>query len=419
MDHSARISHEHGLISCLVTHPELVGKAIGVSPVPLTDLFGDLLKKRLAKVILELFNEGESMSTHSILARAQEKKMVRVEDYQEFYSFTSGRSNYESHIWPLVAYNKANRLISVCQDVALGPENGSSIVGWVDSMSDRLLSTVLSVTEQQDDVTSAQRLGELSLEPIHFVPTGFPSLDEGIGGLHPGRVNLIAARPSHGKTAFCLELIYRIASQPNKHVLYFSAEMSERAIAHRIAKRIKATSTAPATADVAGTIASLGLTIDSNPGPTTSDIMGRAVQIASTRRLDLIVFDYLEYSGERDRNPVVRFQKALQGCHMVAKRIGCPFVVVTQMNRSIDMRSDNSNPRLADLEYSGEKIASLVIMLKNEFVQWVQQGQPPEHADEISPYDLDLFVRKNTHGPMAGIRLWFDRENGVIRDAKD
>lgn len=413
--HSARASHEEGLLACLITHPEYVAGAIGESPVPLPELFTGHLNRKLMETIISLFDEGQSMSINSILARAQETGVVATpEDMYDFYDrYTGGRSNYDSHIWPLVAFGKANRIVTTSSRVAEGPQNGEPVSHWVETASADLLDMVLSLEEDRSSTYNGSALAALSEEEIIYVPTGFNSLDIGIGGLHPGRVNIVAARPSHGKTAFCLEMAYRIASRPGHKVLYFSAEMSEEQIARRYASRIKASGV---NTDVHATLSSLGIIIDPNPSPTTTDIMGRAVQVATADRLDLIVFDYLEYSGEQAASEVLRFQNALRGCHRIAKRIGCPFVVVTQMNRKIDSRGDLAKPKLTDLEYGGEKIASLVLMLQNEFVQWNQAGRPPEYEDELDPNALDLFVRKNTHGPMASITLQFDRESGWIRD---
>ena len=66
------------------------------------------------------------------------------------------------------------------------------------------------------------RAGELT-----GVPTGFKDLDETTGGLQPGELIVIAARPSMGKTAMALNIARNAAVDHGKKVAIFSLEMTK------------------------------------------------------------------------------------------------------------------------------------------------------------------------------------------------
>ena len=63
----------------------------------------------------------------------------------------------------------------------------------------------------------------------------FPDLDRILAGFQPGTLNIIAARPSMGKTALALNIAqFGSTSEANSHVLFFSLEMSSEQLIHRM-----------------------------------------------------------------------------------------------------------------------------------------------------------------------------------------
>lgn len=62
------------------------------------------------------------------------------------------------------------------------------------------------------------------------LPTGYPDLDEKLGGLQAGELILLAARPSMGKTALALNIAENIALCSKQTCMLFSLEMSRQQI---------------------------------------------------------------------------------------------------------------------------------------------------------------------------------------------
>ena len=66
------------------------------------------------------------------------------------------------------------------------------------------------------------------------VKTGYPSLDRLIGGLKPGTLNILAARPAMGKSALAINIAQKVSVQQDLPVALFSLEMSRSEIGIRL-----------------------------------------------------------------------------------------------------------------------------------------------------------------------------------------
>lgn len=69
-----------------------------------------------------------------------------------------------------------------------------------------------------------------------FYPTDYPSLDQYLGGFTPGQLNIIAARPSVGKTLFAMNVALKQVKAGRK-VAFYSLEMTNKEIVQRILAR--------------------------------------------------------------------------------------------------------------------------------------------------------------------------------------
>jgi len=67
------------------------------------------------------------------------------------------------------------------------------------------------------------------------VPTGITDLDEMTRGLQPADLIIVGARPSMGKTSFCLSIVdAALAKAPDESVIVFSMEMPAEALLYRM-----------------------------------------------------------------------------------------------------------------------------------------------------------------------------------------
>lgn len=252
-----------------------------------------------------------------------------------------------------------------------------------------------------------------------FIPTGFNSLDNALGGgMVPEGLYILAARPGCGKTTLGLQIAENVA-QRGISTLFISLEMSvDQLTARRVAVK---------TGIPSGDI--LMKTLDSEQ----CEAMAKAVEELSKRPLSfnsvrkagvsnigilarqvkncgLVVVDYLgllQYeSGKTLYEQVTKTSNALK---RLACSLGIPILCLAQLNREFEGRK--GPPRLSDLRDSGaiEQDADGVMLLHRP---------PVELESESTPALLICTVAKNRHGPMGkDVEMNWYLTNGRIRSA--
>jgi len=102
----------------------------------------------------------------------------------------------------------------------------------VEHAQDKFLQLAVTAMNESDAVPLSQGMDEL-LEEIENapdglmgIPTGFERLDKAIGGLAPGTLTVLGARPKIGKSTMLLNWAKYIAYEMGHPVLYVDTEMS-------------------------------------------------------------------------------------------------------------------------------------------------------------------------------------------------
>ncbi|MEW6367998.1 MAG: replicative DNA helicase [Acidobacteriota bacterium] len=238
---------------------------------------------------------------------------------------------------------------------------------------------------------------------VSGIRTGYEKLDEITLGLHRANLIVIAARPSVGKTAFCLNVAEHSAINDRKTVAIFSLEMSRGELALRLLcanaqvdlrrlrrEAIEETDMARLSMAFAA-LADAPIFIDDSPTITVTEMRARSRRLKMERGLDLLIIDYLQLVSVRGRydnrnqevSAITRSLKAL------AKELDIPLVCVSQLSRAPESRKDH-RPQLSDLRESGaiEQDADLVCFLYK-----------PEEKERADEGVIELMVSKNRNGP--------------------
>lgn len=241
--------------------------------------------------------------------------------------------------------------------------------------------------------------------------TGFKQLDAMTGGLEPGQLVIVAARPSVGKTVAGCNIAAHAAGA-GVAVLFFTLEMGRREIAQRI---LAARSGVTVQAMRSGTsdrhdwdqmtemvAASAGwpLFIDDTPAVTVAYVRAKARRIQRTHGLGLIVLDYLGLMRGIGDNRTQEVGSISRGLKALAKELKVPVIALAQLNRASEGRP-NRQPTLADLRDSGEieQDADIVAMLHREDMH----RTAPEWEGLAQ-----MFIRKNRNGPTGECLLALD-----------
>lgn len=273
--------------------------------------------------------------------------------------------------------------------------------------------------EMRDLVTKAhERIAQLREEGSRsdLISSGFADLDRLIGGLGPGSLSIIAARPSMGKTAFALTIAQNVALRDGVPVAIFSLEMPALDLVLRMLSsearvdmnRIRQAQLSDRDYDrlvkAAGRIYDAPIFIDDTPGLTLMELRSRARRLAAHQNVQLIVVDYMQLmsGGQSARNGENRQQEIAaisRGLKSLARELEVPVVALSQLSRAVENRP-NKKPMLSDLRESGsiEQDADLVIFIyRDDYYN--------EHSEKAGI--AEIIVGKQRNGPIGTVELQF------------
>lgn len=235
--------------------------------------------------------------------------------------------------------------------------------------------------------------------------SGFPSLNIVLGGLQKGKMYIIGARPSMGKSALAMNISEHIAKDSN--VLFISLEMSKKEYAQRLmfgraGVDVNKVNTGELTdSDIAKVkeqksyLDSLKLFIETRTPCKVSDIELAIINLQSTRgSCDLVVVDYLQLlspTTKGTKNREVEVAEISRELKSLAVKYNVPIIVLSQLSRALESREDK-RPMLSDLRESGaiEQDADVVMFVYRD--EWYNPDNP------MSRGRGELLIRKNRGG---------------------
>lgn len=192
--------------------------------------------------------------------------------------------------------------------------------------------------------------------------TGIPGLDSRmLGGLKPGELHILAARPSVGKTSIALQIARQVASD-GRPVLILSQEMTDEQLGLRMVSSqsrvdLGNVQTGKLSADEWGRIseavdrlAELPIKVDDEPALTLRAISSKARRVQGVK---VIILDYLQLSEGEGETRTAQVGSLSRGLKGLAKRLGCAIIALSQLNRKVEERA-SKRPQLNDLRDSGE-----------------------------------------------------------------
>ncbi len=252
------------------------------------------------------------------------------------------------------------------------------------------------------------------------LPSGFAEFDRMTGGFQPGSLNIIAARPSMGKTALAINMAQYCGVSRGAPVLIFSLEMGAEQLVQRMLgaeARINihelrtgafAESAWDDLANAAGRLSSAPIYIDDSSMLSTLEFRARCRRFQSRyKNVGLVVVDYLQlmsYARKIDnkQQEVAEISRALKG---VARELNVPIIALSQLSRAVEQRTDKK-PQLSDLRDSGaiEQDADIVVLLYRPGYY-----DSPGQDDEENPLAY-LNIAKHRNGPTGEVQLVFLRE---------
>lgn len=302
----------------------------------------------------------------------------------------------------------------------------------VEAMEAELSAAMRHMEAENSLVSMKQALTNLS-ESMDGVKTkrrqtGIADLDRLTGGMFPGQLVYIGARPGVGKSALGLAIAAHVARKGGR-VLYVTLEMAAEEMAARImadegSVDLYGLTTGKLTpedyqriAPLWGELSTLPIWFDEK-SRTPLQVRRAAVNLQSGGELALVAVDYIQLltGGGKYGNRYEEITAISRELKLMAMELGVPLVCMCQLNRSSEKgfgRAKRTEPSMAEARDSGaiEQDANLFLTL-------YQPEEPPEDPDGkelfqtfvqagLSP--MRIKVEKNRQGPTGVVNVGFDK----------
>ena len=403
--------------------------------------------------ILELKNLELPIEHNAILQKAKTYKFSES-DLLEVLSIT-GVANIETYSHNIKEYSLKRKLMKLATQINedyMFDKSSSEIIGMLESEIYNITTTKESsefkaaqevVTKTMLYIEDMKKKGNLTLIGID---TGFRDLNKQTTGFGEGDLIIVAARPAMGKTTLVLNMAQR-ALDTGKGVAFFSLEMpSEQLMLRMLAAKTKISLQNLRIGDLQdGELSMLSkaademlkapLFIDDNSSLTINDLKSKLKRLKTKHpEVSIAIVDYLQLmisSDNKDRHQQV--SDISRGLKTLARELKMPIIALSQLNRSLESRSDR-RPMLSDLRESGaiEQDADIILFVYREAVYKAKDAKEREEAlkkagefekakavqqEQIQDNEeAEIIIGKQRNGPTGTIKLQFHKRFSKFED---
>lgn len=389
--------------------------------------------RRLFRAMRTLIERGgviDPITLRDELGRTGELEAVGGVEYLSYLlDFTPTAANLAFHAGIVREKGLLRRLIEVATGIVQEAYDAKRLAGEVLDSAEQRIFEVAEFRQKQDFV----RLKELlwptmeRIESLHGkgqtitgVPSGFADLDEKTAGFQASELVIVAARPSMGKTAFCLNVAANAAITKGIPTAIFSLEMSKEALvqrlltaearvdAHRLRQGLLKDADYALMARAAGHLSGAPIWIDDSAAITPLELRAKARRIKAESDVGLIIVDYLQLmrSPEQAENRTQEISAISRALKALAKELAIPVLALSQLSRAPEQRgADLKRPQLSDLRESGaiEQDADVVL-----FIYRPEMYATEDQREELEG-QAEVIIGKQRNGPTGTVKLFFHK----------
>jgi len=413
---------EHGVLGSMLKQPHLIDV---LSDDLSAEAFAYADNADLYRLILELHNDGQPVDVITLSDRRSELASgTRTMAYAgEIQKNTPSAANAK-------VYAQIIRERAVGRQIVSAAERIHEIAHDQASIEDKIAqvqSAVMSLDTSGADA-ECQMVGDMWAEHIEIIQerldrfakgivmdglgSGIPDLDKYTQGMKSGQMIVIAGRPAMGKTTLAMNIAADVAINQRKPVAVISLEMSKAQLMDRLLAAVggiplPSLKTGECANDYATELGLAGMKLSDAP-IAVSDVpvmtMPRIRSIVRRQKhrmggMGLVVIDYLglvEGDGNGRVEDVTAMSRQIK---LLAREIGCPVIILSQLNRGCESRPDK-RPVLSDLRESGaiEQDADIVMFVYRDEVY---------HPNTQDKGIGEILIRKNRDGEIGMVPTAF------------
>jgi len=421
----ANLEAEQSVLGAILVRPEVLDE---VSDLLVAEDFYKEPHGRIYKTMLDLYGKNDPVDLVTVCALLKERSQLEGVGGAVFLAGLSEEVGFavNAPYYAKLVRQKAmlRRLLDATQEIAgacLAPVDDAEV--FIDQAESKIFlikeSREIQAAYSLDDlvpeeVSRIEKIFERKRE-ILGIPSGFVDLDRLTSGWQNGDLIILAARPSHGKTALSLNMAYHAARHSQVPTAFFSMEQPKEQLVQRLlasvgqinASRLRAARMESQEWErfyqVDDKLRGVPIHIIDKPALTSLEIRSQARRLKSKQGIGLVVVDYLQLardpkakSREQEVGGISRSLKAL------AKELNLPVIALCQLNREVEKRP-NRRPVLSDLRESGsiELDADLVLFI---------------YRDELYCEDskdkgiAEVRLAKHRNGPTGLVNLVYRKE---------
>jgi len=389
--------------------------------------------------LIELFEGGHAVELVSLIQRLLDRGLLdRVGGpaaVSDLYTYAPSPGHFRHHLQHVKDKFVLRSIIQNSNEaIAQAYDAPDEVAALLDSVEAKMLAireesetnkaqTIKQSVEEVFEQFQAKLAGEPGASGL---ATGYDLLDRMCGGLKPGEMFVIAARPSMGKTSLMMNMVEHICMDLAKPCMVFSCEMGALQLVQRMLfSRAKfaysqlSRGYSPNKGDLQRIqrasleIAQSKLFIDDSPGISINELRAKARRKKRDEDIQFIAIDYLQLMRSRTKQAENSREREIAeisaGIKGLAKELNIPIVILAQLNRGPEGRTGKSLgvPRMSDLRESGaiEQDADLVGLL-------YRSAYYAENAEEKEQEEgkAELVLAKNRNGETGNIPLTFIAE---------
>lgn len=393
---------------------------------------------KIFEAIIELFEKNEPIDVLSVTNKLKEKNLLKEIGGSGYLTdLINGvpSAAHVSYYAKLVKHKKVFReLIGTSAEIT---EKAFDAGEDAEELLDEIEQKIFSISKKsrpqnfvlvKDELKSAyERIEKLHQgeKGLRGVTTGFDDLDHYLSGFQPSDFIILGARPSLGKTSFCLDVARNAATKTQAPIGIFSIEMSKDQVIDRL---IAAEAQVPLwklrtgrlseeiefemIQEALDRLSKANIFIDDTPSPNIIQIRSMARRLQAERGLGLLIVDYLQIIQPRNYtdNMVSAMTEISRGLKSLARELQVPILAAAQLSRAVEQR-EVKIPRLSDLRESGslEQEADVVLFIYRKDRDRLDAA--PEEQNNV-----EIIIAKHRNGPLGTVNLKFDSEKASFRN---
>lgn len=391
-----RLSTEEAILCNLMKNPDLFNKF-----KLKTDMFDD----EDIKTIINYIHETGRVNPNEIYFKCRDDKdFVDVKRFNQIAKSNGVDAAFFMQDQINLLNDYVTRLAIEKTSDFVGMPTRSNMLHLLDELQE-LKSLNIEQGNKTDEFLAEVMESVLSDKPKEIIKTGFGLLDYKIHGFEKGQLNVIAARPSMGKTGFALNTMWNIAKS-GYEVSFFSLETTGDLVVQRLVAMIEGVPLSdikrPGELDTESInkimsglnkVKQHSINIFDESQLTPSRIREQASK--ESEKPQVIFIDYLQLmqSDAPTNDRRVDVEKISRDLKIIANETGSIIVLLSQLNRGVESRNDK-RPMMSDLKESGgiEADASMIFILYRDDYYNRDDDQDNDKSD------LEVNIAKNKDG---------------------